>query len=387
MKAYLEILNNILDNGRMRGDRTKSGTLSIFDAQFRHDMSTGFPLLTTKSVPLRLIFRELRAFLRGEVHLESLIEHNADIWAPWRGRMPSTVERALTIDERDQWLEKHDPRAWAAMPLFTHENEKFHSAYDAHKVPRTVTESGPANDQALNAPYGVGWRAYRGRGKTVDQIDYIMDLLKNNPDSRRILVSAWDPANLPDESLTPQENVAKGNDCLTPCHWAFELYTEVMTTAERLAWCETNDKATLDFHNVHGKMTATDNLLPKTDEEIHTWLTERGVPERFLSLKWHQRSVDSIVGLPFNIPSYGLLLLMIANAVNMAPRVLAGDLTNVHIYHQHLDAANEQLMRASRPLPVLTLKTKREKLEDYEWEDVVLSGYDPHPAIKVAPAV
>ncbi len=443
MKTYLELLTKVKEQGRARGDRTGTGTLSVFTHTFEHDMRTGFPLPTTKKMHLRGIFEELMAIVRGELHMESLVAEEVKIWDPWRVQEAVKSKRQLANYERIDWMRQNSPELldkWEKLSIQIKPEAQGHDWLDKHGVPRSVdvvtTKVGD-----LNAPYGPGWRAFQTANGPVDQFAYAMDLLRNNPESRRILVSAWNPGWMPEETrevelsneemwdhlkthspdlyavfwsrlddhgkttdcqeflashgvprtktvkVTPQENVINGKPCLTPCHWAFEFYTEEMTVSERMAFVEVGTE-------LHTKLTALNNALPlatatveKSEAAIHALLTEHDVPTRYLSLKWHQRSCDVILGIPYNIASYALLLMMVAEQVGMVPYMLVGDLTNVHIYNNLMHVADKQLPREPYPLPTVQFKRKPGRIEDYRWQDVELVGYQSHPAIKGKPSI
>lgn len=376
MKAYLDILQDILDNGRQRGDRTGTGTLSIFDAKFKHDMRDGFPLLTTKRTFLRGVFWELMGFLRNDLHMQVLVDENVKIWDGFRVKEPVDVMLPYSFGQRMQTLMFKDGQFHRTL-----EPEDVEAHMDKLGIPRErKVDTLPAG--ALNAPYGAGWRAYQTGDGPVDQFAYAMDLLRNNPESRRILVSAWNPGWMPDESISPQDNVVKGKPCLTPCHWAFEFYTEEMTLEER--WLTTKDR--WNQQDVMEMMSSlsieAEGSQEKFEQLQHAELDEHGIPRRYLSLKWHQRSCDIFLGVPFNIASYALLLMMVAREVGMEPYQLIGDLSNVHIYNNHMDQVKEQLTREPHPLPFVSFTRLPERIEDYKWEDVLVENYECHPAIK-----
>lgn len=385
MKAYLELCRKILTTGRPRGDRTGTGTTSIFTHTFEHDMRTGFPLLTTKEMHLRGIFEELRAIVRGELHLETLVVEGVKIWDPWRTQEDVKTKRQLANYERIDWMRQNAPEVldkWERLNVQAKPEVQGHDWLDKHGVPRSAdmvtTKAGD-----LNAPYGPGWRAFQTANGSVDQFAYALDLLRNNPESRRILVNAWNPGWMPDESITPQENIINGKPCLTPCHFCFQFYTEEMTYEERLAWAGTQSDESLDL--LVTRLTTEGLSLSIASRQA--MLSRANVPVRYLSLKWSQRSVDVHLGLPYNIPSYALLLQTVAGHLNMVPFMLVGDLTNVHIYSDHLDAIKLQLTREPYSLPRLRFKRQHDRIEDYRWQDIVLEGYHSHPAIKGKPSV
>ncbi|QXO10017.1 hypothetical protein pEaSNUABM37_00056 [Erwinia phage pEa_SNUABM_37] len=378
MDSYLVLGHHILRDGRRRGDRTGTGTKSIRSAKLVFDMQKGFPLPTTKVVHLEKVFRELKWILMGESNMAYLEEHGCGfIWRNWSLSEPVTQMVRYADWRRLKVLKDDYPEAYAIWQSEGYEKRSIkegHAFMDKYEVP-THWEKVLIPAGETNAPYGPAWRKWQGRnGEEIDQIQYLLDTLRTNPFSRRILLSAWDPANLPDETISPQENIKNGKPCLTPCHWAIEMYTDEMTVDERINWLVERNPMAWD------KWVDAGNL--KQDELLDKFLDDRGVPKHFLDLKWHQRSVDFCVGLPYNIASYGMLLMMFATTLNMVPRELELDGTNVHIYNNHVEGFAQQFSRAPRELPRLEVVNKRERLEDYEWEDFVLSGYNPHPFIK-----
>lgn len=337
MKAYLDILRKVIEEGKPRGDRTGTGTLSIFSATFEHDMRNGqFPLVTTKKIFARGMFKELRAIIRGELHLESLLDEGVKIWDDWRIPEDVTKKRELQNYERIIWMQNFAPellKEWEKLRIQCNPEANGHAWLDKHGVPRTADEI-IARVGNLNAPYGPGWRAYQTANGPVDQFAYVMDLLRNNPESRRILVSAWNPGWMPEETrqvelsfderkavfkkvypeafarwkmmqdldsitkhmdvagvpthktvkVSPQENIINGKPCLTPCHWAFEFYVEDLTVNERLGWM--TDHLPVERISLQIQL---DNHEVYYEEHLHDRLTEFGVPRQYLSLKWHQR--------------------------------------------------------------------------------------------------
>jgi thymidylate synthase len=298
-KQYQSLLQDILDNGVSKKDRTGTGTISVFGRQIRHKMSEGFPLLTTKKMPFRLIATELMWFLRGDTNIKYLVDNNCHIWdgdaynnyssnvQPWEPHLDKNqfVERIKTIDE----------------------------------FAKTWGDLGPV--------YGAGWRNWDG----IDQIQELINTLKTNPDSRRMLVSAWNVGEL-DSMVLP------------PCHYGFQVYTRELSLEERLqVW---NIK--FGFTNEEQKN--------QFDPNVH--LDTHGVPTRAISLMWNQRSVDTFLGLPFNIASYGLLLEILAKEVNMVPDELIGNLGDTHLYLNHIEQAKEQIGREPYTLPTLNINTE-----------------------------
>jgi thymidylate synthase len=272
MRPYLNLLQDILDKGTQKSDRTGTGTLSLFGYQMRFDLGEGFPVVTTKKLHLRSIIHELLWFLKGDSNIAYLNDNGVTIW--------------------DEW----------------------------------ATEGGD-----LGPVYGAQWRSWqKPDGGTVDQIEVLLDDLRNRPDSRRHIVSAWNPAVLPDERRSPQENAAAGLQALPACHTLFQFYV------------------------ANGK----------------------------LSCQLYQRSGDVFLGVPFNIASYSLLTLMIAQVLEFEPGDFILTLGDAHLYLNHLDQANTQLEREPYPLPLMKLNRERRSLFDFVYEDFDLQGYQCHPAIR-----
>lgn len=277
MRNYLSLLRDIMTNGVDKGDRTGTGTRSVFGRQVRFDLSQGFPLVTTKKVHLKSVIHELLWFLSGDTNIRYLQDNGVKIWNEW-----ATAEGDI----------------------------------------------GPL--------YGAMWRAWPTRnGKTIDQIQMMVDGIRNNPDSRRHIVSAWNVEYLPDESVSPVENAAAGRMALAPCHAFFQFYV------------------------ANGK----------------------------LSCQLYQRSVDSFLGLAFNVPSYALLTHMMAQQCYLEVGDFVWTGGDVHIYRNHFDQVKEQLSREPRPLPQLVIKRKPPSIFEYQFDDFEVVGYDPHPAIKAPIAV
>lgn len=262
---YQQLLRDLLEQGVRKEDRTGTGTLSLFGRQIKHKMSDGFPLLTTKKMAFKTMVVELLWFLRGDTNIKYLHDNGCHIWDG-----------------------------------------------DYEKSGRTDGELGPI--------YGKQWKRWEGLNSTTDQMATLIDTLKTNPDSRRLLVSAWNVGEL--ENMT-----------LPPCHYSFQCYVK---------------------------------------------------EDKYLSLMWNQRSVDTFLGLPFNIASYGLLLKMLAKEVNMIPDELIGNLGDTHLYLNHVEQAVEQLTRTPYSLPNVLLRKACNIIgeKEYTFDDIVLSSYSYHPSIK-----
>jgi thymidylate synthase len=274
MKAYLELLNKVLNEGTLKGDRTGSGTLSIFGHQMRFDLTQGFPLVTTKKIHLKSIIYELLWFLRGETNLAFLHEHQVKIWNEW-------------ADEKGD----------------------------------------------LGPVYGYQWRSWpTSDGRHIDQIQQVIEQLKKTPNSRRIIVSAWNVADLPDETISPQKNVAQGKMALAPCHAFFQFY----------------------------------------------------VADGKLSCQLYQRSCDTFLGLPFNIASYALLTHIVAQQADLEVGDFIWTGGDVHLYLNHQEQAKLQLKRTPYELCHLQIKNKPQSIFDYQYEDFCCADYQAHEHIKAA---
>jgi len=279
MKVYLDLMKDVLDNGTDKGDRTGVGTRSVFGRQMRFDLSKGFPLLTTKKVHLKSIIYELLWFLNGSTDNNWLTDRNVSIWNEW------------------------------------------------------ATDTGD-----LGPIYGKQWRSWAAPdGRVVDQIKELITQIKTKPDSRRLIISAWNPTELPDESLSPQENVEQGRMALAPCHCLFQFYV------------------------LNGK----------------------------LSCQLYQRSADLFLGVPFNIASYAILTHMIAQQCDLEVGEFVHTFGDCHLYQNHLteDIVLKQLARQPKKLPELRIARKPASIFDYQFEDFEVLGYEPEPGIKAPIAI
>ena len=317
-KQYQELLQDILDNGVIKSDRTGTGTTSVFGRQIRHKMSEGFPLLTTKKMAWKTMVVELLWFLRGETNIKFLLDYDCHIWD---GDAYKNYEK---ITNREIELNN----AMVHHPHYNLTKEEF--------IKQIKTDETFAKKWGDLGPiYGKQWRSwkyqknewydgknhYEEESKSIDQIQNLINELKTNPDSRRLMVSAWNVGEL-DQMVLP------------PCHYGFQVWTR-----------EENGK-------------------------------------RYISLMWNQRSVDTFLGLPFNIASYGLLLHIIANEVNMIPDELIGNLGDTHLYLNHIEQAKEQIGRTSFDLPQLKTEVKMDGICCNVPDDFILEGYQYHPTIK-----
>ena len=316
---YLELLQDILDNGVRKEDRTGTGTISIFGRQIRHKMSEGFPLITTKKMYWNGIVTELVWFLRGDTNIKFLVDNDCHIWDG--DAYQSYCKRYWELDER--------AKIEYGSSYYNHEtNEYEFETYSKEEFVDYIK----TNDEfakkwgELGPIYGKQWREWSNYRRVdsvdevwseyrkedpIDQIENLINDLKTNPDSRRLLVSTWAVHDLP-------------KMVLPPCHYGFQVYTRELSQRER---CEIA-QIDIDF-----------------SDRIKNYLDEQNIPTRAISLMWNQRSVDTFLGLPFNIASYGLLLEIIAKAVNMVPDELIGNLGDVHLYSNHIEQAKEQIGR------------------------------------------
>ena len=327
---YQALLKDIIYNGREKGDRTGTGTISIFGRQIRHKMSDGYPLLTTKKMAFKTMVTELLWFLKGDTNIKYLVDNGCNIWN-------GDAYKAYLGKETTPGIPPHD---------FVLSRSEF--------IDKIKTDDEFAAKWGELGPiYGKQWREWNGN----DQIQNLINDLKNNPDSRRLMVSAWNVGEL--DQMT-----------LPPCHYGFQIYTrELLPNERKIEWAKSIGKDPSYAYN-----------LSQED------LDEKGFPRRTISLMWNQRSVDTFLGLPFNIASYGLLLLILAKEVNMLPDELIGNLGDVHLYKNHIDQALEQMER--KPFELTTILFK-DHLDDFDSiidilrvKDFVLDNYKSHPAIK-----
>lgn len=274
MKIYQDLLRHILANGYSKDDRTGTGTTSVFGYQMRFDLNEGFPLVTTKKIHLKSVIYELLWFLKGDTNIGYLNEHGVRIWNEWA-----------------------DPNG----------------------------DLGPV--------YGAQWRNWND--EAIDQLKAVVDTLKHNPESRRIIVSAWNPSVLPDTRKSFAENVANGKAALPPCHALFQFY----------------------------------------------------VADGKLSCQLYQRSADVFLGVPFNIASYALLTMMLAQVCDLQLGDFVHTFGDVHIYNNHREQVALQLSRTPRPLPTMHLNPAVKDLFAFDYTDFRLEGYDPYPTIKATVAV
>ncbi len=341
-KQYLEALQYILDNGELKEDRTGTGTLSIFDYTMTFDMSEGFPLLTSKKVFTKAVIHELIWFLRGDTNIKYLVDNAVNIWNgdayknyitktnEYKANHPDTIEEFIEKIKTDEEFAKK----WGELgPVYGKQWRRF------------------AGTEKIPVSWEYGTPSYFKKVNKGDQIKDLVNNLKNNPDSRRLIVNAW--------------NVSELNQMvLPPCHFAFQCYTSKLSLEQRQKWYA--EKLGKSEHYV--------------DKLGHEFLTEMGVPERKLDLKWFQRSVDFPLGLPFNIASYAILLHLLAKEANMIPNRLIFNGGDCHIYLNQIDGVKEQLKQETYKLPKLILKNN--SIFDLKFEDIEIVDYKSAPTIK-----
>jgi thymidylate synthase len=314
---YQLLLMDIMKNGIQKGDRTGTGTISVFGRQIRHKMSEGFPLLTTKKMPFKLIAAELLWFLRGDTNIKFLLDYDCHIWDG---------------DAYKRYKDTWDMDTYGVLEALSKE-EFIKKIKTDNEFAKRWGELGPI--------YGKQWRQWQGwmdmdgnqKGSLwYDQILRLVHDLKTNPDSRRLMVSAWNVGEL-DQMVLP------------PCHYGFQVYTRELSEDERLNLVPNKQVIIEDVNSFA-------NFENRT---ITDFLNDMGVPKKAISLMWNQRSVDTFLGLPFNIASYGLLLEIIAKEVNMIPDELIGNLGDVHLYSNHIEQAKEQISREPFKLPKIEI--------------------------------
>ena len=350
-KQYTDLLQDILDNGVEKKDRTGTGTLSVFGRQIRHKMSEGFPLLTTKKMSFKTILTELLWFLKGDTNIKYLVDNNCHIW--------------------DGDAYKNYVKHWEPMIEYI-DNKPILTQEDFINKIKTDDEFAKKWGE-LGPIYGKQWRSWRTvdeyldgvsyfKYPPIDQIANLINDLKTNPDSRRLMVNAWNVGEL-DQMVLP------------PCHYGFQVYTRELSYDERFRLYVKRDKP----------------AYPLNVENINEYLTLIEIPTRAISLMWNQRSCDLFLGIPFNIASYGLLLEIIAKAVNMVPDELIGNLGDVHLYSNHIEQAKEQIGREPFELPKLVIDKFDENnhyigdmddISEYNINQFKLESYHSHQSIK-----
>ena len=337
---YLKLLKDILNNGVEKEDRTGTGTRSVFGRQIRHSMSEGFPALTTKKLAFKTMATELLWFLRGDTNIKYLVDNGCNIWnGDAYKKYKETTKNPVSIMSFIDTIKNDSLRAkkWGELGPIYGKQWRNWGEWSTIEEPKRVLKPG------------------------IDQIANLINNLKTNPDSRRLMVNAWNVGEL-DQMALP------------PCHYGFQVYTRELSNNEK--W-EQYTKSGLNIEI---------NGIPLELKHMETPLYPKSLPQRAISLMWNQRSVDTFLGLPFNIASYGLLLEIIAKEVNMVPDQLIGNLGDVHLYSNHIEQAKEQLTREPMKLPKLNelpnYLCMKDDWECYKPSDFTLDNYQSHPTIK-----
>ena len=323
---YQLLLRHILSNGVVKKDRTGTGTLSTFGCQIRHEMSDGFPLLTTKRMAVKTMMTELKWFLKGDTNIKYLVDNNCNVWN-------GDAYKKYITELGTHYIEGGD--------IYTKAEFTEEIKIDENGFAKKWGELGPI--------YGKQWRLWKTNTVSIDQIQDLISELKTNPDSRRLMVSAWNVGEL--DKMT-----------LPPCHYGFQMNTRELNLDERI-----------DLYN--------QSTLPgnQSSDYFHEHMDQYGIPRRAISLMWNQRSCDLFLGIPFNISSYGALLCLIAEEVNMVPDELIGNLGDTHLYSNHIEQAREQLTREVYDLP--TIEVQMTDILNGEF-DIEVKDYKYHPSIK-----
>jgi thymidylate synthase len=385
-KQYQQLLSDIIEFGVEKKDRTGTGTISEFGHQIRHKMSDGFPLLTTKKMAWKTMVTELLWFLRGDTNIKYLVDNNCHIWdgdayqayikrynkGEYVGKTkllenskknrtltePFTIEEFIDkIKTDDEFAKKWGElgpiygkqwRSWGRKNVTNYDLENVKSS-DKVKVMDLIHNRGDYSKYDVKVTY---------QNNSIDQIQNLINDLKTNPDSRRLMVTAWNPADL-EASVLP------------PCHYGFQVYTRELNFEER---CK------IQIDRLDGMYSPEKDIFIKSsiDEVKLMTMDKNNIPTRAISLMWNQRSCDFPLGIPMNISSYALLLMMIADEVNMVPDELIGNLGDCHIYLNQIDGVKEQITREPYPLPTVHV---RDGIFCSSVGDVILENYQSHPKI------
>ena len=400
-KQYTKLLQDIIHNGVEKKDRTGTGTISVFGRQIRHKMSEGFPLLTTKKMAWKTMVTELLWFLRGDTNIKYLVDNGCHIWNgdAYKNYLKHTITGIENgLDRIKGHLDNCLVEFEGSYEHFT--NPSFAYGSRPHTQEEFIHQIKTDDEFAskwgeLGPIYGAQWRSWETKEKidfkilnnsdglkigqsslytppTVDQIANLISELKTNPDSRRLMVNAWNVGEL-DQMVLP------------PCHYGFQVYTRELSLDER-AKQHPNPNM---FYDIHGSFNIGDSIedsdMSIEDRKwLHSKFDEGNIPKRAISLMYNTRSQDVPLGTPFNIASYALLLEIIAKEVNMVPDELIANMGDCHIYLNQKEGVVEQLTREPYPLPKLKiLDSKVDDIAHYEIGDFIIEGYQSHPAIKM----
>jgi thymidylate synthase len=404
---YLHLLEDILEQGVKKTDRTGTGTISVFGRQIRHNMKDGFPLLTTKKMAFKTMVTELLWFLRGDTNIKYLVDNDCNIWngdayknyvrkfPEWFLSLPENGEAEYILN-KDKFINKIKTddefakkwgelgpiygkqwRSWGRKNVVNYDLENVKSS-DKVKVMDLIRDGGDYSKYDVKVTH---------QNNSIDQIQNSINLLKTDPDSRRNRVNAWNVGEL-DQMVLP------------PCHTDFQFFTRELSLKEK-EWQLEKTNCINDIEN--DRIVYGHEWEKYIQEQYESIQSSQGIkiPTRAISLMWNQRSVDTFLGLPFNIASYGLLLEIIAKEVNMVPDELIGNLGDVHLYSNHIEQAKEQIGREPYPLPKLNFswyienwsteeakKIRKDSFDAYirqmKPSDFVIENYQSHPAIKAS---
>lgn len=390
MQNFIDLLRDVRENGRTRGDRTGTGTISVFDRHLSWNLNSGFPLVTTKKCHLRSIIHELLWFVSGDTNIQYLNDNGVTIWDEWAAKEDINVfARRVEIQDIKRHLievkglgvNQAEDRLRKAHLLAIDEKYSGGGLDAPTRMISVLRDRGELTPDEIVLPtiirkikkgdlgpvYGAMLRAFPGADGAVDQLKELIAGLVSHPFSRRHIVDLWCPSLLPDESLSIEENVMNGKQALAPCHYGFQCYVEELTDKERY-------RRYTDTHDTWG------GDVPQDLERV---LDTARIPKYRLSLKFKMRSTDLFLGAPFNIASYALLTHMLAHNLNMAVGHLGMDFGDAHIYSNHLEQVDLQLSREPLALPTLKIKCPvGTSIFDMKFDDFEIVGYDPHPAIK-----
>ena len=360
---YFRLLNLILTQGRIKHNRTGIDTRGVFGAQARFNLDEGFPILTTKKVFFKAIVHELLWFIRGDTNIKYLVDNGVHIWDEWAyakykkgafkdGDVKVACDDGITLFSQQEFIEliatnKTFAQQWGELGEGTYGG---------------MWRAFPTNVIDYDCPV-IDTNPPQYQYKTVDQLRKVIDKLKTNPDDRRMIVSAWHPYWV-------------DHCALPPCHCLFHFNTEELTVDERWNILLKRDNGRSGWVKGYGP-----------DDAVERTLNELNIPKRRVNLLLYQRSCDTFLGVPFNISSYALLLAMVAHCVNMEPGTFVHTYGDLHIYQNHTEQIKLQLTREPKALPRLVLNPTQRDLFAFNFDDIKLDGYDPHPAIKGEVAV
>ena len=366
-RQYQALLQDILDNGVEKKDRTGTGTISVFGRQIRHKMSEGFPLLTTKKMPWKSIVTELLWFLQGNTNIKWLVDNGCNIWNG--DAYKNYLHKVIRDKDIVRYLKSYSRDENDVPTIELYSQEEF--------INKIKTDDKFAEKWgSLGKIYGYQWRSWGERNHDsisneyfigIDQIQNLINDLKTNPDSRRLMVNAWNVGEL-DQMVLP------------PCHYGFQVYTRELSFDEFWDRLTPKQRGTMEKPYEGETYNGIDSRIEFKNiaSEVHN------LPTRAISLMWNQRSVDTGLGWSFNIASYSLLLIMLAKQVNMIPDEIICSLGDVHLYSNHIEPTKEQLGREPFPLPNVTLSDRIvNDISEYTLEDIRLENYQSHPTIKL----